>query len=199
MRTVATFPPPSLCRLENPEDAPAPVAPLQGLTRRLPWLAGAAGLLMLAGCATGPDFATYHATLVPPKEGEARVWFYRPSKFLGSAVQPIVFVNGEEVGKAQPGCFFFADRPSGTFEIHCTTEWADKAQLTVTTNQAHYVRLTMLPGVFVGHVLPKVVPEPQALREMGKCRLITADGRNKDWKAPAQADAPPKAPSGHVH
>jgi hypothetical protein len=30
----------------------------------------------------------------------------------------------------------------------------------------------------------KVVPEEQALREIQGCRLITADGMNKDWKPP---------------
>ena len=144
-----------------------------------------AGIATLAGCATGPDFKAYTSgsRLTPPKDGEARVWFYRPSKFIGSAVQPTVYLNGVEVGKAQPGSFFYADRPEGTYEVKCTTEWADKTQLTVVRNNVHYVRLTMLPGVLVGHVLPKVVPEEQALKEIQKCRLITADGRNKDLKA----------------
>ena len=138
----------------------------------------------LVGCATGPDFKTYSSTLTPPKEGESRVWFYRPSKMIGSAVQPTVYINGSPTGKAQPGSFFYADKPTGTYELKCSTEWADKAQLTVVQNQVHYVRLTMLPGVFVGHVLPKVVPEEQGLREIQKCHLITADGMNKDWKPP---------------
>jgi hypothetical protein len=115
---------------------------------------------------------------------------------LGSAVQPTVYVNGSEVGKAQPGCFFFADRPAGTYEVKCTTEWADKGVLTVVQNQVHYVRLTMLPGVFVGHVLPKVVPSEEALREIQKCKLITADGRNKNWRPSVSTEASPKPASG---
>src|SRR5260370_25731718 len=98
----------------------------------------------LVGCATGPDFRTYSSTLTPPKDGESRVWFYRPSKMLGGAVQPIVYVNESDVGDAQPGCFFYADRPAGTYEVKCTTEWPDKAVLTVVQNQVYYVRLTML-------------------------------------------------------
>jgi hypothetical protein len=118
---------------------------------------------------------------------------------LGSAVQPTVYVNGAEVGKAQPGCFFYADRPAGPYEVKCTTEWADKAQLTVVQNQVHYVRLTMLPGVLVGHVLPKVVPEEQSLREIQKCRLITADGKNKDWKPPVNTEPSQKPNAGDSH
>ena len=148
-------------------------------------LASLACAATLVGCATGPDFNTYSSTLAPPKESESRVWFYRPSKMLGGGVQPTVYINNSPICKAQPGCFFYTDKPAGTYELKCSTEWADKAQLTVVQNQVHYVRLTMLPGVFVGHVLPKVVNEEQVLREIQKCRLITANGMNKDWKPPA--------------
>jgi hypothetical protein len=54
----------------------------------------------------------------------------------------------------------------------------------VVENRTAYVRLTLLPGVFVGHILPKVVPEEQGLKELQGCHLITANGMNKDWKAP---------------
>jgi len=144
-----------------------------------------AAVALFAGCASGPDFKTYSSTLAPPKAGESRVWFYRPSKMLGSVVQPTLCINDSPVAKAQPGCFFYTDKPPGTYELKCSTEWADKAQLTVVENRAAYVRLSLLPGVFVGHILPKVVPEEQALKEIQGCRLITADGMNKDWKPPA--------------
>ena len=140
-------------------------------------------IALIAGCATGPDFKAYTSTLQPPKEGASRVWFYRPSKMIGSAVQPTVYMNDVPVAKAQPGCFFYADKPPGTYELKCSTEWADKAQLTVVENRPAYVRLSLLPGVFVGHILPKVVPQDQALKEMQGCRLITANGMNKDWNA----------------
>jgi hypothetical protein len=143
-------------------------------------------ITLIAGCATGPDFKAYTSTLQPPKEGASRVWFYRPSKMIGSAVQPTVYMNDVPVAKAQPGCFFYADKPPGTYELKCSTEWADKAQLTVVENRPAYVRLSLLPGVFVGHILPKVVPEDQALKEMQGCRLITANGMNKDWNQSAK-------------
>lgn len=149
---------------------------------------GLLGWAMMVGCATGPDFATYTSTLSPPKSGESRIWFYRPSKVTCSAVQPFVYVNDTPVGKSQPGCFFYVDRPPGAYELRCSTEWADKTQLTVVLNQVSYVRLSLLPGLFVGHILPKPVPEKDALKEIQTCKLITADGMNKDWKPPAKAD-----------
>lgn len=107
---------------------------------------------------------------------------------IGALVQPQVCMNDVPVAKAQPGCFFYADKPPGTYEVKCVTEWADKAQLTVVENQPAYVRLMILPGVFVGHILPKVVPEGQGLKEIQSCHLITADGMNKDWKPPQKSN-----------
>jgi hypothetical protein len=150
------------------------------------YIAYLAGAVLMVGCATGPDFKTYSSTLNPPKTGESRVWFYRPSKMIGAGVQPTVFINNAPLFKAQPGCFFYADEPPGTYELKCATEWADKAQLTVVENRTSYVRLTLLPGVFVGHILPKVVPEEEGSKEIQGCHLITADGMNKDWKPPAK-------------
>jgi hypothetical protein len=143
-----------------------------------------AAVAISAGCAGGPDFKTYSSTLNPPKEGESRVWFYRPSKMLGGLVQPTVYINDIPLAKAQPGCFFYADKTPGSYEIKCVTEWADKAQLTVVENRTDYVRLTLLPGVFVGHILPQVVPEEDGLKQIQACHLITADDMNKNWTPP---------------
>ena len=170
---------------------------LKKIAIRAAFAASCLAAAFLAGCATGPDFKAYGSTLNPPAGGESRIWFYRPSKMMGSLVQPQVCINDSPVAKSQPGCFFYADRPPGTYEIKCVTEWSDKAQLTVVENRPSYVRLTLLPGVFVGHILPKVVPEEQGLREIQGCRLITADGMNKSWspsEAPKPAEAAPGVP-----
>jgi hypothetical protein len=143
---------------------------------------------LAAGCATGPNFKTYSATLAPPKSGESRVWFYRPSAF-GALVQPVVYLDGSPLFKAQPGCFFYADKPPGTYEVKCVTEWADKRLLTVVENAPAYVKLSPMIGLFVGHIIPNQTPEEKALKEIQGCHLITADGLNRDWKPQAQPSA----------
>ncbi len=142
--------------------------------------------LLVAGCASGPDFKTYTATLPPPDAGKSRVWFYRPSRVAGSMVQPMVNVNATPLFKAQPGCFFYCDMAPGQYEVKCATEWADKGQLTVVENLPSYIRLNLLPGLFVGHILPKQVTEDQGLKEIQGLHLITADGANKEWKPAAK-------------
>jgi hypothetical protein len=136
----------------------------------------------VAGCATGPDFSKYSVSIPPTASGQGQVWFYRPSKMLGSAVQPHVFLNGENVGKAQPGCYFYVDRPPGEYEAKCSTEWSDTGKFTLAAGDEKYVRLTLGIGLFVGHIIPKEVDRATGLREIANCRLITADGMNANWQ-----------------
>lgn len=138
--------------------------------------------LVMLGCATGPEYAKYSATIEPVRAGQGRIWFYRPSKVMGSAVQPHVFLNGEKVGKAQPGCYFYVDRPAGSYEVKCTTEWSDKTTVNLAAGDEKYVRLTLGIGLFVGHVIPKEVERSAGQTEITKCKLITADGANVDLK-----------------
>jgi hypothetical protein len=139
-------------------------------------------VLSLVGCATGPRYAQYSATIQPPAQTDGRIWFYRPSKMMGSAVQPHVYVNGVVAGKSQPGCYFYVDRPPGSYEIKCSTEWSDKTIIHVQAGEEKYVRLSLAMGIVIGHIVPSEVPTDQGLREIAKCKLITADGANADLK-----------------
>ena len=139
-------------------------------------------LFVLAGCATGPAYSKYSATIQPPAPTDCRIWFYRPSKMMGSALQPHVYLNGVIVGKSQPGCYFYVDRPAGDYEVKCSTEWASKAVLHVKAGDEKFVRLTLGPGVVVGHIIPSEVDKARGLKEIAKCKLITADGANADLR-----------------
>ena len=100
----------------------------------------------------------------------------------GAGVQPTVFLNGDKVGNAQPGCYFYADRAPGSYEVKCTTEWSDKANLTLAAGDERYVRLSLGIGLFVGHIIPKEVDRTTGTEEIAKCKLITADGVNAELK-----------------
>src|SRR5881397_800732 len=80
---------------------------------------------LMIGCAGGPRFTDYAKRLPPPRQGDGRIWFYRPQKVFGAALQPTVYLNGQAVGTAKPGGFFHVDRPAGFYEVKCTTEWSD--------------------------------------------------------------------------
>ncbi len=133
----------------------------------------AVGLAVFAvGCASGPKFSEYRASVSPPADGNGRIWFYRPSA-LGAAVQPDVKLDGTKVGTAVPHGFFHVDTPPGVHEVSASTEWTHKASLNVTTNADNYVKLEMMIGLFVGHVIPKEIPEAEATNQMNNLHLAT--------------------------
>jgi hypothetical protein len=130
--------------------------------------------LTFVGCATGPSFADYQTTVQPVAQDMGRIWFYRPSKMIGAAVQPMVRINDTPVAKAQPGSYFYADRAPGEYKISCSTEWTHKKMLQLGAREEKYVRLTMAPGLVVGHVIPSIVDAEKGLREIAKCKHYTA-------------------------
>ena len=136
--------------------------------------------IAFVGCASGPSFAEYSAKQKPPAPGQGRIWFYRPSKIVGVAVQPAVMLNNTKVGKAQPGCFFMVDRAAGSYEAKCTTEWIHKTNFTLAAKEEKFMCLSLFPGLFVGHIVPSAVDRATGLREIAACKLITADGANAD-------------------
>ncbi len=52
-----------------------------------------------------------------------------------------------------------------------TTEWTHKKTVMVSATADTYVRLNMMLGLFVGHVVPEEVTKSQALPKITKLRL----------------------------
>jgi hypothetical protein len=167
--------------MQTPMDAPLRLKNIRQCLR-ITLFSVALVLVTCAGCATGPEYSKYSMTIKPPAPTDCRIWFYRPSKMFGSAVQPHVFLNGIVVGKSQPGCYFYVDRPPGDYEVKCSTEWASKTVLHVQAGDEKFVRLSIGVGVFVGHIIPSEVERDKGLKEISKCKLITADGANADLR-----------------
>jgi hypothetical protein len=124
--------------------------------------------LLLTGCVSGPKFPSYRATLSPPPVGMGRIWFYRRSVFFGDALEPSVKLDDVKVGNIVAGSFFQVETPIGVHTVSTTTESTHKTAVTVGTNADSYVQFFIVPGVFVGHIIPTVMSEPDALPELQK-------------------------------
>ena len=131
----------------------------------------AALALLMAGCASGPRFSEYRGCVPSHSEGGSRVWFYRPAGAFGVTVQPPIMLDDRKVGTAVPRGFFCVEASPGTHEVSATTEWTHRTQITVNTNADTFVRLNMMVGVFMGHVIPHEVPEAKATNQMNNLRL----------------------------
>ena len=126
------------------------------MRRLIPSLVVLVGLA-LSGCATGPDYSEVAATLPSTAPDEGRIYFYRSGSPFGAAIQPAVMLNGEKVGKAEPGGVFFKDVPPGNYEVSTETEVEKTATFTLAAGEVRYIELTIGIGFLVGRVYPSLV------------------------------------------
>jgi hypothetical protein len=123
-------------------------------------------VLALDGCVSMPKFTEYAHRLPPLVQDEGRIWFYRQSRFVGSAIQPSVLLNGEKIGNAKPGGYFYVDRPAGKYVVTCETEQINECRLVLEPGSTKYVRLTMGVGVWIAQIVPQEVSRATALQEL---------------------------------
>jgi hypothetical protein len=120
-------------------------------------------VVLLSACATGPAYKDVRATLPALSPDQGRIWFYRDSA-LGAALQPDVNLNGQKVGTAKPGGFFFVDRTPGNYEAVTGTEVEKKLTFTLDKGQHRHVRLAVGWGVLLWRVYPELA-DPKAAEE----------------------------------
>jgi hypothetical protein len=123
-------------------------------------------ILLLQGCVTMPKFTEYEKRLAPATQGYGRIWFYRESRFFGSARHPSIFLNGKEIGKAVPGGYFYLDRPPGNYLITTEQEQTQECRLVLEPGSTRYVRFTFVAGVWMAQMVPQEVSRMTALKEL---------------------------------
>jgi hypothetical protein len=134
------------------------------------WIGGFL-LAVLAAClfgcsATGPRFSEMAQSLPSLGENQGRIYFYRTSMLVGVAVQPDVIVNGQTVGKSQPGSFFFIDRPAGTYRASARTEAEGSIDITLRPKQTAYILMSISAGLAVGRPAFERVAESEGRKEL---------------------------------
>lgn len=121
--------------------------------------------LALSACASGPSFMEMQSKIPPLAPGQGRIFIYRTA-LLGAAIQPSVTVNGEAVGHAVPGGFFYVDRAPGDYKISASTEVERDLSLQLAAGQTRYVRLAMSMGFVAGHVSPELVEDAEGQKDV---------------------------------
>ena len=133
--------------------------------RRLPVFAITFVLSLLTACATGPKFNTIESQLSPLPASKARIFFYR-STTLGGGIQPEIKLNGVVVGKAEPLGVFFVDRDPGNIEVITGSEVEKRLTFTVAAGETRYVRSAVGMGVLVWRIIPELVGEDEAKKQI---------------------------------
>ena len=121
----------------------------------------------LTGCAaSGPKFSAMQASTPAVNADQGRVYFYRKDSMFGAALQPVVVMDGAEVGKSQPGGYFYVDAASGSHEASTSTEATNKVSFVLAKGEVKYVRTAPSIGLLVGRVVPELVNADEANKEL---------------------------------
>jgi len=69
----------------------------------------------VSSCAPPGSGLLSYAQVAAPAPGTARVWFVRTSDPQEQFGDPIIFANGQQLGRAVPGVAFYHDFPPGSY------------------------------------------------------------------------------------
>ena len=137
---------------------------------------GLAAVIGITGCAAkGPSLGMISDRMPMLHADQGRIFFYRDKSMFGAAVQPMIRLNGEEVGKSVPGGFFFVDRPAGDYEASSSTEVKRSVTFTLAPAETRYIRTTVGMGFFVGHVYPELVSAEDGEKALPSMSYIGAE------------------------
>jgi hypothetical protein len=122
--------------------------------------------LMLSACATGPTLTSMQDKIraIPPDEG--RIWFYRSSSPVGSAMQPSIMLNGGKVGDSVPGGFFYIDTQPGPYVVTTATETDYSVKFVLLAGQERFIRTSVSMGILVGRIAPELVDPDEARKDI---------------------------------
>jgi hypothetical protein len=162
--------------------------------QKLKIFALALAALLASGCASGPQFSTVSRSLPPVSEGKARIFFYRSTGLIGAAIQPDIKLNGLVVGTSVPLGVFYVDRNPGNIVVTTTTEVEKRLTFTVAAGETRYVRCSVGLGVLTYRILPELVGESEAKREMADLSYIGTAGLRAPVDAMQGTDSAPAVP-----
>ncbi len=167
---------------------------VRGWACALAWLAVA----LLSGCAaSGHSYVAVSSALPPVRDNACRVFFYRTDSMLGAAMQPEIKLDGQRVGKSQPGGFFYVDTHPGRHLATSQTENEARLEFDIEAGQTVYVASSITFGVLVGRVQLNLQPQTVALSELSPLRYtgiaVAQVAPAGAAPAPAAGASPPSA------
>ncbi|MGH8818773.1 MAG: DUF2846 domain-containing protein, partial [Achromobacter pestifer] len=121
----------------------------------------------MAGCASGVKHSQMASSIPTVQQGEGRIYFMRSASMFGAAIQTDISLNGEVVGRSQPGGFFYVDRPQGTYKASTSTETEKTLSFVLDAGETKYVRSSPSIGLLVGRIVLELDTPEKAEKELG--------------------------------
>lgn len=121
--------------------------------------------LFTSGCTSTPTYSQFRLSAPFIEPGKGRVYFYRKS-YTGRKLEPKVSIDGQTIGVARAGKFFFVDLDTGIHKIEFKTSGKRRLEFEVKAAEYHFIRFTHRAGMFFGDLTPHMVPRVKAEQEM---------------------------------
>lgn len=134
------------------------------------------------------------ASCVPSLGQDGTVVVYRPSKYVGSALKPSVYVDGSEVGRLKNGRYMSFRLAPGKHSFASSMKNEPALEVEVKPNETVYLEMVLLPGTWRGG--GRLVPVAQEDARIALLRLKLLDEKQADISEASQPpSAPPAAPT----
>jgi hypothetical protein len=130
--------------------------------------------------------AVVPANPAPVNTSDAIVYIYRPSKMVGKALEPSVFVDDIELARMDNGRYFALRLKPGKHIIHMTSDKKGYA-IDMGPGQTYYFRVGIEMGMWKGQGKLTLDDAPRAIEEIKKIKFI---GKDKIKAADVVVDIP---------
>jgi hypothetical protein len=125
-------------------------------------------------------------TPVVANTSDAIVYIYRPSKMLGKALEPSVFVDDIELARMDNGRYFALKLKPGKHIVHMTDDKKGYA-IDMGPGQTYYFRIGLEAGMWKGQGKITLDDADRAIKEIKKIKFI---GKDKIKAADVVVDIP---------
>lgn len=121
------------------------------------------------------------AAVIPvPAAGQGQVVFFRPGKFVGSAIRCTVREDGKMVGRAGNGKYFVLPATPGPHRFTTKTEATDTLNVEVEPDETTYVKCSIGMGVMAGRPNLSPATAEEFAKVAHKIKPVDAEEMAKD-------------------
>ena len=133
--------------------------------------------VITSGCCGKPmphfdDFKEVEFTQPQTSASQALVYFYRPGKFAGGAVNYYINDNVVPIGALKSGSFFYYLADPGNHVFWSETEEKSSVQISAIAGETYYVEGGVRMGVWIGVPSLTLVPEQIGKTAIQKLKYV---------------------------
>jgi len=132
--------------------------------------------LTAAGLLSAIFFLTLSAAFAGQPESsteDAIVYIYRYKQFVGSALEPSIYCDDDELARMDNGRFFAVKLRPGAHILRSNDKQSG-VRIEAKSGSEHYLRVELVPGAMKGHGRLVLVQKEQGAYEMAKLKPLGA-------------------------